>query len=112
MLGLRVDVKRAATPTQLQVITMLPYHFGEGPSETAESYVFSRVRDFPIRAAFETPARRVRIGGPVVGCIEPTSGDASSAQLVGWDVTPMLNWQLTSDVSGNFVFPAKNGSPH
>ena len=103
MLSFGEDTKLSATPTQLQVITMLPVRFGEDPAETAESCAYARVQAFASRSAFQTPARRIRIGDPVLGFPEPISGGASSAHLTGWDVTDMLTWQLQGAVMGNSV---------
>ena len=73
--------------------------------------MYARAQAFASRAAFGTPARRVGIGDPVAGFLEPTSGGATSAQMVGWDVTSMLNWPLTSAVWGIPRFAKKPAPP-
>ena len=46
---------------------------GDLPVGDADIYIFARTGEFSSRASFDTPARRVGIGGPVVGFLEPTS---------------------------------------
>ena len=35
----------------------------------------------------------IKVGDPVGGFLEPSPGDAKSAQLTGWDTTDVLTWQ-------------------
>ena len=73
------------TPSQLQVVSKAPWLFGASTSETEDSYIFVRIQAFLSKAVFaHAPAVCLRVGLPVVGFLEPSSGSAKSAQLVGW----------------------------
>ena len=92
------------TPTQLQIITLFPWRFGDlRQLETRDSFIFARVIAFASTAAFSAAACRVSVGEPVVGFLQPSSGDSRSAQLVGWHTCSLQDWQLTA---GNTLPPS------
>ena len=73
------------------------YRFGSSAAETEDSFVYVRIQAFLSKAAFARgPAQLLRVGPPVVGFLEPSSGSSKSAHLVGWDVANLSEWQLTS----------------
>ena len=62
------------TPTQLQVVALLPRHFGTTSAETAYIHIYVRLQAFLSKAAFASaPAALLRAGLPVVGFVEPSS---------------------------------------
>ena len=82
---------------QLQVFAIIPWVFGDVPAETLDSWVVVRIQAFASTAAFQTPARRVRIGEPVVGFSHPSPGVRNQLSwLVGCDTCSMMDWQLSS----------------
>ena len=50
---------------------MFPFRFGEDAAETAGIFAHDRAKAFASHSAFQTPDRRVRVGGPVAGFLEP-----------------------------------------
>ena len=82
------------TPALFHAIIEFPWRFVDSPIETADSFIHARVQAFASRADLPNADVRVAIGQSVVGFLEPSSGDAKSAQLVGWDLCPLLDWEL------------------
>ena len=83
---------------------MFPWRFSDiRRLETQDSFIFARVIAFASTAALPAAAVRIAVGEPVVGFIQPTSGDSRSAQLVGWHPCSLSDWQL---MAGNTLPPS------
>ena len=97
---LAVEARGTATPTQLTIVAMIPWRYGnDAKIETEDSFIFCRIDAFASKAlltiggrilSFPTPifasdpAVIIRVGDPVSGFLEPSPGDSKSAQLTGW----------------------------
>ena len=82
-------------PTHLEIIATCPWRYGDSPDGREDSFMFAKVQAFAGKAAFSTPAKRVALGEPVVGFLEPSAGLSKSAHLVVWDAAPLLGWKLS-----------------
>ena len=83
---------------------MFPWRFSDlHQLEQRDSFLFTRVIAFASTAAFSAASCRVCVGEPVVGYLQPTSGDSRSAQLVGWHPCSLNDWQL---MAGNALPPS------
>ena len=105
---LSVEARGTTTPTQLQVVTLISWRYGNDPRENDESFTFCRINAFDSKSLLTiggedfldcaptflpNPAVFIKVGDPVVGFLEPSSGDAKSAHLTGWGKTDFLTWQ-------------------
>ena len=88
--GRRGEGEGACTPANLQVILTIPWRYGLTAAEVTASKTQVRIQSFVSRAIFPSATCVLRVGGPVVGYIEPTNGEAKSAQLVSWIVTVLI----------------------
>ena len=86
----------ADAPAQLQVITKVPWEFGPSKAEVGSSWMLTRVHAFASKSLFSKPAQIVKLGSCVVGFTEPSSGNARSCQLVGWDICSIDDWRAAS----------------
>ena len=84
------------TPAQLQIVIKIPWRYGTNSAETGQSWMLARLVAFVSKSLFAQPAQVVKLGSCVVGFLEPSSGAASSCQLVGWDVCPYETWRSLS----------------
>ena len=73
---------------------MLPWRFGG--IEEYDSFIFVRVTAFASRALFASSADMISIGDPLVGFLEPSSGETANAQLVSWRKASFDEWRFTS----------------
>ena len=73
---------------------MLPWRFGG--IEEYDSFIFVRVTAFASRALFASSADMISIGDPLVGFLEPSSGETANAQLVSWRKASFEEWRFTS----------------
>ena len=92
------------TPALLQLVAKLPWRYWGSPSERGDSFLYCRVNMFASQAAFSSSGRLIRVGDPVCGFVEPTSGDASSAQATGWDICDPAVWKMSAPASAPAVF--------
>ena len=83
------------SPTQLQILSIFPWKFGDSTAELYGGFAFARIQAFASKAAFPTAAQRVTLGAPIVGFVEPSSGVSQSSQLTGWSVADLEEWRLT-----------------
>ena len=68
--------------------------------------MFARVIAIASAAAFSAASCLVCVGEPVVGFLQPTSGESRSAQLFGWRPCSLFDWQL---MAGNTLPPSPWG---
>ena len=74
--------------------------YGLTSSEAAyRSWVFCRIQAFASQAAFPDGDSLVRVGDPVVGCVEPTNRKPKSAQLTARPKTTPEFWRLSTPAS-------------
>ena len=88
-----------ATPAQLQIIVQAPWRYGSSTSEKENSFAHCLINAFPPHAAFDCAGRLIRVGDPVAGFVEPTSGDSKSAHLIAWDVCEPDVWKMCAPAS-------------
>ena len=70
------------TPAQLQIVTLLPWRFGNTTQESTASAIYVRINAFVRRAISPSDFCVLSVGQPVVGFWEPTNGPSKSAHLV------------------------------
>ena len=85
----------AATTSHLQVVSLLPWRFGNSAADVIDSFICVRIQAFLPNACFSSADSQLRVGAPVGGYIDPSSGNARSDQLVGLPTALLLDWKLT-----------------
>ena len=109
---LSVEARGATTPTQLKVVALIPWRYGNDTSrEKEDSFTFPRINAFASKVLLTLggggyfvytpifapdPAVIIRVGDPVSGFLGPSPGESKSAQLTGWGKTDVLTWQGAS----------------
>ena len=82
----------------------MPWRYGDSAVERENSFLYCRVNLFAPQAAFNSSGRLIRVGDPVFGFVEPASGNASSAQAIGWDICDPAVWKMTAPASAPAMF--------
>ena len=96
--------KQVFTPALLQLVVKVPWRYGQNPLEKENSFVYCRINLFASQAAFNGCGRLIRVGDPVTGFVEPTSGDANSAQAIAWDIVDPALWKLSAPATVPAIF--------
>ena len=87
------------TPAQLQVVTRIPWRYGRTTAEKESSWMLARLQAFVSKSLFGQAARVLKLGDCICGFTEPSSGNAKSCQVVGWDVCSVEQWRLATPAS-------------
>ena len=85
------------TPSLLQFVVKVPWRYGISTVVKENSWLVFRINAFSPHSAFSGAWEGlVRIGGPVAGFVEPTSGDTESAQLIAWGLCDPAVWKMAA----------------
>ena len=87
------------TPASLQIVVKIPPRYGISSIEKENSWAHCLINSFSSQSAFGCAGKLIRVGDPIDGFAEPTSGGPDSSQIIAWGVCDPAVWKMTSPAS-------------